>query len=684
MAILVPAALQLGIATAAGATDLLWDGGGADDNWSTSANWNPDQAPVNEDFLMFGGTTRLAPINDFTSFQVRFLDFSPGAGPFVLGGAPLILDSSDPTYAALIINESSSTQTLNNALTLLDTTSISSFNGPIVLNGPIATSAVPRLYLDASAPITVNGAISGPGNVFVGGEFVGISTVTFLGANTYTGSTVVTSGARLIAGANDVLNLNSALSVNGGVVDIGSFSQSARGVTLTSGQIVGTTGVLDGGIGYTVESGIVSAILGGSGQLTKSTTGTLTLSGANTYTGRTLIQDGTVSLGAAERISNASALNVTAPAQLRLNGFNETVASLAGAGTVNLGAGVLGIAGSATTTFNGLLTGTTGGLSTSGTGTLTLGGTATNVYAGATTVSGGTLALSGSNRLPDASALVVNGVGTFDLAGNSETVASLAGSGNVALGTGKLTLRQSSTTTFSGAISGAGELVKDGAGALTLNGALAYSGPTSVLAGSLVLSNGLASPGGLISVGSAGALQAAGSLDRVVANDGSIRGPSAAGQQLVLSEDVTGIGAYSGNIRFSGRFSPGASPALVHLENVAFDATSELVMEILGVSAGSGFDKLLATGTATLDGTLRVALSGFTPHLGDVFDLIEASAITGTFAAIELPSLATGEWQTVQSPTRFSLQVIPEPGSLILFAAGLAALACRRRLASTS
>ncbi|WP_155487144.1 autotransporter-associated beta strand repeat-containing protein, partial [Vibrio harveyi] len=74
---------------------------------------------------------------------------------------------------------------------------------------------------------------------------------------------------------------------------------------------------------------------------------------------------------------------------LDLNGFNQTIGSLTGAGSVTLGAATLTAGGdNSSTPFSGTITGT-GGLTKTGTGTLTLSGA--NGYFGATLVDAGTL-----------------------------------------------------------------------------------------------------------------------------------------------------------------------------------------------------------------------------------------------------------------------------------------------------
>ena len=84
---------------------------------------------------------------------------------------------------------------------------------------------------------------------------------------------------------------DSRLTVNGGVLDINGKSPTVGGVILTSGSIVnsGTTAAALTGTSYTVQSGLISAVLAGgsSVSLTKTTGGVVTLSGNNTYLGNT-------------------------------------------------------------------------------------------------------------------------------------------------------------------------------------------------------------------------------------------------------------------------------------------------------------------------------------------------------------------------------------------------------------
>src|SRR5260370_3111406 len=121
-------------------------------------------------------------------------------------------------------------------------------------------------------------------------------------ANTYSGSTTIAAGT-LNANASSALGDESAtntLIFTGGTLQAGGTitSPSTRGVTLTSTGLIDTNN----------NSVSIAGVIGGSGGLTKSGTGTLTLSGLNTYTGVTTISAGTLALGAAGGAPNTPPL----------------------------------------------------------------------------------------------------------------------------------------------------------------------------------------------------------------------------------------------------------------------------------------------------------------------------------------------------------------------------------------
>ena len=139
----------------------------------------------------------------------------------------------------------------------------------------------------------------------------------------------------------------------------------------------------------------LTGIISGLGRLTKTGAATLVLSGVNTYSGTTTITTGTLKAGSFTALSPGSAFVVNGI--LDLNGFDNTVGSLAGSGTVtnaSQAATIFRVGNDNTSTkFSGTITDGTSSLALTklGTGRLTL--TGANTYTGGTTIVGGTLQL---------------------------------------------------------------------------------------------------------------------------------------------------------------------------------------------------------------------------------------------------------------------------------------------------
>ncbi len=250
------------------------------------------------------------------------------------------------------------------------------------------------------------------------------------------------------------------------------FGGLSGGENLPLVNLAGASVSLDvGGNGQnTTYSGVLSEGTPAGASLTKDGTGTTTLTASHTYTGPTMINNGTLQLGtgqAGQDGSIASTSGVTDNAALVYN--------LAGSQTVNYAIGGFGT------------------VTKTGSGFLLL--AATNSYSGGTIVNNGLLQLGNSAAL-GTGGLAADG-GTLDLAGYSVTVASFSGAaGTVASSmTGSLatlTVNQASATTFGGTIEdGAGQvaLSLEGGGMLTLSGTNTYTGLTQVLGGTLVLTS---------------------------------------------------------------------------------------------------------------------------------------------------------------------------------------------------
>src|SRR5439155_11259842 len=151
-----------------------------------------------------------------------------------------------------------------------------------------------------------------------------------------------------------------------------------------------------------------------------------------TYTGPLPINAGTLQAGAINALATLTALTVASGATLDLTSFNQTIGSLAGGGNVALGAATLTTGNDGTaTTFSGAIGGS-GGLARVGGGTFALSGISS--YLGATAVNAGTLQAGAINAFAPLSAFNVASGAILDLASFNQTIGSLAGAGNVALG----------------------------------------------------------------------------------------------------------------------------------------------------------------------------------------------------------------------------------------------------------
>ena len=173
-------------------------------------------------------------------------------------------------------------------------------------------------------------------------------TLTLSGSNSYTGGATV-SGGRLTLGHANALGTGTA-TVAGGELNIGTFAPSVAGFRITSGTLLGT-GTLTSSSTYDAQAGTVLASLGGSAGLTKSTAGTVTLAGNNTYSGVTTVSAGTLAIGSGGTTGSVAG-NITNNAALVFNRSDNITYSgvISGSGSVQkLGASTLTLGGSATT-----------------------------------------------------------------------------------------------------------------------------------------------------------------------------------------------------------------------------------------------------------------------------------------------------------------------------------------------
>jgi fibronectin-binding autotransporter adhesin len=128
------------------------------------------------------------------------------------------------------------------------------------------------------------------------------------------------------------------------------FSDTVAGVTLTSENITGTTGVLTSNSDFDLQSGTVDAIIAGFVDVNKTTSGTVTLSKANTYSGATTINSGTLIAAAANALGGTSQIVVNTAGSL-LVAADDSVNNSAG---VTLAGGSLAFSGNRSETLGAL------------------------------------------------------------------------------------------------------------------------------------------------------------------------------------------------------------------------------------------------------------------------------------------------------------------------------------------
>ncbi|MCA3395024.1 MAG: autotransporter-associated beta strand repeat-containing protein [Roseomonas sp.] len=329
-----------------------------------------------------------------------------------------------------------------------------------------------------------------------------------------------------------------------------------------------STRLTDGGANY----GIV-----------KTGTGTLILSGDNTYTGGTLLQEGTLGVGHNNALGTG-ALTMEANTTLRAELTGLSLANnvtLNGAATVDTQTYTL--------TLSGIIGGA-GALTKTGGGTLTL--TGSNSYTGNTTVSAGTLQIAGAGSL---------GQGNY--------------AGNIALSGGALLYSSSVNQTLSGVISGGGSLTKDGADStLILTGGNSYTGNTTVSAGTLQIAG-------------AGSLGQGDYAGAIALSGGSLRYSSSVNQ--TLSGVISGGGSLTKH---------GADSTLILTGDNTYTGGTALQQGTLGV----GRSNALGTGALTMEANTTLLAGADGLALGNAVTLNGAGTINTQTNTLTLNNTVSG------------------------------------------
>ncbi|AIN85498.1 MULTISPECIES: autotransporter outer membrane beta-barrel domain-containing protein [Brucella] len=396
----------------------------------------------------------------------------------------------------------------------------------VLKNNPYGASTS-GLVVQGADNLVLSGVLSDVGRLTKNGS----GTLTLTADNTYTGGTVFAGG--VVSVDKEVRLGGGDLTFNGGTLQVmgTSWTSTNRAVSLQAGG--GTFDIEDAANNFAVTQGVA-----GAGGLTKSGSGTLTLSGANSYTGATTVSAGTLVVANDNTGGGTTTVDVGAGLQIGTGGVSG---SLAGDIVNN---GTLVVDRSNAFDLANVISGT-GSLTKNGAGTLTLSGV--NSYTGGTTVSAGILTLTGDNTGGGTTTVDAGAVLQIGTGGTSGNLA-----GDIA-NNGALVVNRSDALNLANAISGAGSLMKSGAGTLTLSGANSYTGATTVSAGTLTqgAAGGFSTASSRYDVDTDGTLDLGG-FDTMLAalyNAGTINmNVGAAGSTLMVNGDYVG---HDGTIVFN-------------------------------------------------------------------------------------------------------------------------------------
>ena len=295
-----------------------WDGGGADNYWSTAANWAGDVGPVAGDDLLFpSGAARLSNSNNFPSGTI-FNSITLSGGGYTLRGQTIALRSGITNLTGVNLIYTPFLLASNQTFAA---DSYLQFLSGIELNGNTLTlTGVGELQF--TAPLTGAGAIIKTGPSGAG----------FYGNSSYVGSTEVLQGSLTLGHSNALGLATSGTTVAPGALILLSGPFTVAEPLVLGGRLASTAGtnVWSGPITLisntaTIEAGaplLISGLISGTGSLTKVGSSTLRLAANNTYTGKT-----TNTLGA---LNSALIINGSQP----LSDVYQILGTFGGTGTV--------------------------------------------------------------------------------------------------------------------------------------------------------------------------------------------------------------------------------------------------------------------------------------------------------------------------------------------------------------
>ncbi|MBU3608906.1 filamentous hemagglutinin N-terminal domain-containing protein, partial [Polynucleobacter nymphae] len=499
--------------------------------------------------------------------------------------------------------------------------------------------------------ITLSGSSAGPGGL----SKVGTNTVTLSGSNAYTGTTSIDGGTLKLSGGSAISNSSAVvlantsgvyLDLNGSSETIGSLAGGGSTGGIITNSAASTSVILSTGTDNTSTSFAGAIQDGGSGKviaLTKQGTGTLTLSGANTYTGGTTVNNGTLQAGrdTSGTVSNgpfgAGRVTVNSGATVDLNG--KTIANaLTLYGTGYSSNGALYNSSSAAATASGAIT-LAADTTIKNVGNLTISNTINGAYGlTLTTTSTGTVTLSSalgaSTNLASLTTNASSGSAGITISGGSIITTGAMNFGN------PITLSTAVTTTL------------NAGAAVTLGGTLAGGGNALTITNNAVI-NGAITNVSVLQVGGTTTLGAAISTTGNQTYTGAV----------VLSADAILTATNNSNISFGSTVnSISTTPYLLQLVNGT--GTSTFASSIGATNALASLTT--STGTTSLAGNVttsgRQAYGGNIQLVGDVsLNTTNSSvSIAGNVTVVDVANILqfTGGGAYILNGT-----TVPDPGA---------------------
>lgn len=517
-------------------------------NWTTGANWdsNPNYPNAAGQLAVLGVGSSLIAVNLNASQTIGGISFT-NANSFVITNANNVLTLDNSGNGAQIGVTAGTANSIATGVSLNDATTVSASTGASLLI-PGDVTGFAGLTLTGNGLLSLSGSNSYTGDTTLAGGTLVLGKTNAIGSGTLT-----ISGGKLDSSVPNLANANNnAQNWNGSFTFLGSqnLALGSGGVALASG---GATITVNG------NTLTVGGAISGTGQLEKAGNGTLVLNGVNaSLSGNVRIIGGTLALGDDSALGTGvlnlgnSSVDSALQTNILIRSVDATPRTFANNLVMNIfspitfgGAGDMTFSGTVTcgsfqkifaisnavTTFSGTLIGGTSvdnANAKQGPGTLVLSGD-NSTFAKRIEVNEGTLALGSATAIGTGALTMFGG-------GLDSTVADLvntgnnaqrwngsfyfAGSQNLNMGTGSVTMNANTTITVSnntltadGTVTGSGALTKAGTGKLVLS-ANSYTNNTTVSAGTLELGLANLATNSTVSVSNGAALQ----LDFAVTN----------------------------------------------------------------------------------------------------------------------------------------------------------------------